>query len=78
LEIELNKRGINYEMRGGLKFLGAHIKDVLAHLKVLFNFKDQSSWTRILPLYDGVGEVTEQKIYSSLSQLDSLAGRSMI
>ncbi len=74
LEIELNKRGINYEMRGGLKFFErAHIKDVLAHLKVLFNFKDQSSWTRILPLYEGIGDMTEGKIYSSLSQLDSLA-----
>ena len=32
LEMELNKRGLAYEMRGGLKFFErAHIKDIIAY-----------------------------------------------
>ncbi|MCD4760855.1 ATP-dependent helicase [bacterium] len=73
LEMELNKRGINYEMRGGLKFFArAHIKDVLAFLKLLGNYRDEVAWMRILQFYPGVGPVTAQLIYQKIIDLNKL------
>ncbi|MCB9803157.1 ATP-dependent helicase [Candidatus Nomurabacteria bacterium] len=73
LEMELNRRGIAYQMRGGLRFFDrAHIKDILAWLKVLTNTKDEVAWARILNLYPGIGPATAQKIYAQVSGLESL------
>lgn len=73
LEMELNKRGIDYEMRGGLKFFErAHIKDVVAWLRILHNHKDEISWQRILQLYEGIGPATAQKIINQVAGLKDL------
>jgi DNA helicase-2/ATP-dependent DNA helicase PcrA len=67
LEIELNREGIPFVKVGGFKFVeSAHIKDVLAHLKVLTNPYDRISWYRILLLIDKIGPQTAQKIYDAL------------
>jgi DNA helicase-2/ATP-dependent DNA helicase PcrA len=59
LEIELANRRIPYEKWGGLKFLeAAHIKDMLAFLRILENPRDEVSWYRILRLLPGVGDAT--------------------
>ncbi|MFH1753270.1 MAG: ATP-dependent helicase, partial [Candidatus Omnitrophota bacterium] len=56
LQAELNKRNIPYQVFGGMKFYEtAHVKDVIAHLKVIANPKDELSWTRILTLIEGIG-----------------------
>src|SRR5688572_394599 len=45
LEIELTNRKIPFEKWGGLKFLeAAHVKDVLAFLRILENPRDEVSW----------------------------------
>ena len=57
LELELAKRDIPFVKRGGFKFLEtAHVKDVLAHLRVIHNPLDTISWNRSLLLVDGVGQ----------------------
>ncbi|MFU8860729.1 MAG: ATP-dependent helicase [Cyclonatronaceae bacterium] len=59
LEIELGKRKIPYVKFGGQKFSeAAHIKDVLAHLRVVVNNNDAIAWNRILTLVDGIGPKT--------------------
>jgi DNA helicase-2/ATP-dependent DNA helicase PcrA len=56
LEVELSRRNIPFVKWGGLKFLeAAHIKDLLAFLRLLENPKDDLSWMRVLQLLDGVG-----------------------
>jgi DNA helicase-2/ATP-dependent DNA helicase PcrA len=61
LEIELANRRIPFEKWGGLKFLeAAHVKDVLAFLRVIENPRDDVSWTRILMLMPGIGDATAQ------------------
>lgn len=56
LELELTRAGIEYVKRGGFRFLeSAHVKDVLAFLRVLENPEDSVAWGRILLLLDGVG-----------------------
>ncbi|MGQ9630218.1 MAG: ATP-dependent helicase [bacterium] len=67
LEIELNKRNIPYVKYGGFKFIEtAHIKDVIAHLRVVFNPQDVVSWNRILLLIEGVGPKTSGEIISKI------------
>ncbi|GMQ82018.1 MAG: ATP-dependent helicase [Rhodothermia bacterium] len=63
LEVELNRCGIPFVKYGGMKLSeAAHIKDVLAHLKVLENPLDSVSWNRILQLLEGVGPKTAHRI----------------
>lgn len=57
LEIELSKRDIPFIKRGGYKFIEtAHVKDLLAHLRVIHNPMDAISWNRLLQLIEGVGQ----------------------
>lgn len=63
LEIELSKRAIPFQKFGGPKFMEtAHIKDVVAHLRVILNPDDVVSLTRILLLLKGVGASTVNNI----------------
>ncbi len=67
LELELSRRGIPYTMRGGLRFFEqAHIKDVVAFLKILFQWSDEISWRRILLMQEGIGERTVETILEML------------
>ena len=67
LELELTRRNIPFVKYGGLKFLeSAHIKDVLAVLRVLENPRDEVSWFRVLQLLDGVGPAAARSIMSAL------------
>jgi DNA helicase II / ATP-dependent DNA helicase PcrA len=69
LEIELARANIPYRKFGGLKLMEtAHIKDVLAHLRVLENPKDVVSWNRILLLVDGVGPVSAQRVTDEIAR----------
>jgi len=63
LEAELTRQSIPYVKYGGFKFLeSAHIKDFLAHLRVVVNRDDAVSWIRILRLVKNVGEGKSQSI----------------
>lgn len=68
LEIELSKANIPFQKFGGMKFIEtAHIKDVLAFLRIAANPKDVVSWYRVLLLHEGVGPKTAQKILDELA-----------
>ncbi len=68
LEIELAKRAIPYKKFGGMKFIEtAHIKDVIAHLRVILNPSDIISYTRILLLLDGIGTQSANKLLPVLT-----------
>ena len=63
LEIELSNRDLPFVKRGGFKFIEtAHVKDILAHLRVLANPQDTVSWHRVLLLLEGVGPKSSDKI----------------
>ena len=73
IEMELNRRALKYEMRGGLKFFErAHVKDVVAWLKLLYNHRDEVAALRILQMYQGIGPKAAQTIYQTLSKADDL------
>src|SRR3989344_3112325 len=73
LELAMNKRNIPYVMRGGLRFFEqAHIKDVVAYLRILANHLDEVSWVRILQLQTGIGPATVDLIWQNIRQVGSL------
>jgi DNA helicase-2/ATP-dependent DNA helicase PcrA len=68
LEIELSRSQLPFIKVGGFKFVeSAHIKDVLAHLRVIASPHDRISWYRILLLIEKIGPVTAQKIYDAIT-----------
>ncbi len=69
LEGELTRNNISFVKYGGFKFLESqHIKDVLAHLKVIVNYQDRLSWTRCLKLIQGIGAKTALKIANIIAE----------
>lgn len=73
LELNVNKHGLPYVFRGGMKFFEqAHIKDILAVLRVLNNVKDEIAWLRLIMLLPGIGKVRAEKIISKVNQANNL------
>ncbi|MBT8241910.1 MAG: ATP-dependent helicase, partial [Acidimicrobiia bacterium] len=67
LELELTRRDIPFVKYGGLKHLeAAHVKDLLALLRVLDNPADQLAWHRVLSGLEGVGPATERRLGTEL------------
>jgi DNA helicase-2/ATP-dependent DNA helicase PcrA len=67
LEVALGRRRIPYVKYGGLRFMeAAHVKDLVALLRVLDNPWDELAWFRILQLLEGVGAVTARKVMDDL------------
>lgn len=74
LEFELMKAGTAYDYRGGVKFFDrAHIRDVLAFVRLSVNFRDEAAWLRALALFPGVGETTASKFFALMMQAGSVA-----
>ncbi len=56
LEAELSRRDIPFHKYGGLKFVeAAHVKDLMAFLRLAENPRDVVAGTRVLPLLPGIG-----------------------
>jgi DNA helicase-2/ATP-dependent DNA helicase PcrA len=67
LQAELSRRNIPFVVFGGLKFYEmAHVKDVMTHLKVLANPKDQLAWNRVLMLIEGIGPKISGRILKEI------------
>jgi DNA helicase-2/ATP-dependent DNA helicase PcrA len=67
LQQKLDSKSIPYRILSGLRFIEtAHIKDILAFLKVLNNPLDKISWMRVLKLFPGIGNKTASKIYEEI------------
>jgi len=67
LELELARRGIPFRKFGGLKFLEtAHVKDVMAALRLLDNPADELAWHRVLRRLDGVGPARARAVQDVL------------
>jgi DNA helicase-2/ATP-dependent DNA helicase PcrA len=67
LEVTLGRRRIPYVKYGGLRFVeAAHVKDLLALLRLLDNPWDEMAWFRVLRLLEGVGPATAGRILGQL------------
>jgi len=74
LEMELTKRNIPFIVRGGVRFFEqAHIKDVLAHIKIAINPYDELSWIRALSIQPGIGTAYAGRIFDEFVNKGSLS-----
>ena len=73
LEMELTKRNIPFIVRGGIRFFEqAHIKDVLAHVKIAINSYDEIAWLRALSIQPGIGAVYAGRLFDEFSNLGDI------
>lgn len=71
LQAELVTQGIPYTVRSGLRFFEqAHVKDVLAFLRVIVNGKDEAAWRRLLLLLPRIGPAKSSAIFDRLAGSD--------
>lgn len=69
LELELSRRGILFHKYGGLKFIeAAHVKDLLAFLRLAENPRDSVSALRILLMLPGIGPKKAAQLVALLNE----------
>ena len=75
MEIELQKANIPFRKFGGLRFAeAAHVKDVIARLRLTENPRDIISWHRVLVQLEGIGQKTAETVIEALlAETDPLA-----
>jgi DNA helicase-2/ATP-dependent DNA helicase PcrA len=71
IELELRAKNIPYEVRAGVAFFErAHIKDLLAHLRIIENPHDEISWFRIFSFIQGIGTSSSTKIFEAIANIE--------
>ncbi|HLD78741.1 MAG TPA: ATP-dependent helicase, partial [archaeon] len=69
LQAELIKRHIPYDVRSGVRFFEqAHIKDVVAYLKILENPFDEIAWRRLWLMLPRIGNATAARLWDTIRQ----------
>ncbi len=72
VEFALSRRGISYRTYGGVKFFQkAHVKDVLAYLKIIYNPFDENSWRRVATLQKGLGQASFDRLWAKLKSYEN-------
>jgi DNA helicase-2/ATP-dependent DNA helicase PcrA len=78
LQVELTRHEIPYLVRSGVRFFEqAHIKDVLAHLRLVLNPKEELSWLRVLRLQTGIGRTGAGQIWDRIARSDDPLSEAM-
>jgi len=66
LEVELSRRNVPFHKYGGLKFIEtAHVKDLLAFLRLAENPRDRMAGMRVLMLLPGIGNARARGLLDS-------------
>ncbi len=74
VEVALGRLHIPFRKYGGLRYSeAAHIKDVLAYIRLCINPLDRPSFERVSALCKGIGPKTAHKIFESLCKQDHKA-----
>jgi DNA helicase-2/ATP-dependent DNA helicase PcrA len=75
LEVELGRRGIPFHKYGGLRFVEtAHVRDLLAFLRLVENPRDLLAGTRVLSLLPGVGARTARTLLEPVQRSGTFEG----
>jgi DNA helicase-2/ATP-dependent DNA helicase PcrA len=87
LQVELGRAGIDYVITSGVRFFEqAHVKDIVAHLRIVFNPQDMPAFLRLAVLLPKVGDKGARKLYdlamaearaSGKALLDTLLGENI-
>ncbi|MDP1792860.1 MAG: ATP-dependent helicase, partial [Acidimicrobiales bacterium] len=69
LELELTRRNIPFRKYGGLRFVEtAHVKDLVAFLRLAENPRDAMAGMRVLGLIPGIGPKTAETLWNTLGE----------
>jgi DNA helicase-2/ATP-dependent DNA helicase PcrA len=70
LQLELTRRGIPFRVRSGVRFFEqAHVKDVVAHLRVVSNPRDELAFKRVVRRVPGIGQARTEALWTELASL---------
>jgi DNA helicase II / ATP-dependent DNA helicase PcrA len=73
LQGELVRRKIPFQVFGGRRITElAHVRDVLAYLRLLHDPYDELAWMRVLKLLPGIGEVSAAAMFRDFTDRDAL------
>lgn len=65
MQMELSRAGMAYQITSGVRFFEqAHIKDMVAHLRIVYNPSDAVSFHRLFMLLPKIGAKTSEKLYN--------------
>ncbi len=68
LQLELTRRNIPFSITSGIRFFEqAHIKDVVAYLRLVANPRDELSFKRVVQLLPGIGAKAAEKLWTRFS-----------
>lgn len=71
LQFELSRRGIPFRVRSGLRFFEhAHIKDVLAFLRLATNPSDELAFRRVVKLFPGIGTKSADALWEGFCSVE--------
>jgi DNA helicase-2/ATP-dependent DNA helicase PcrA len=74
LQVELTRRNIPFRVRSGLRFFEQrHIKDVLCHLRIIDNPRDEVAFIRAVKLRPGIGPRRAGRLWQRLAGSDPLS-----
>jgi len=69
LQLELTRRNIPFSITSGIRFFEqAHLKDVIAYLKLVLNPRDELSFKRITQMLPGVGGKGADKLWKCFQE----------
>jgi len=72
IELELQKYKIPYVVHSGVSFLErAHVKDLLAHLRIIQNPQDEVSWSRVLSSFQGIGKSISSNFFEMIMTINN-------
>src|SRR5205085_1122510 len=64
LQLELSRRGIPYQITSGIRFFEqAHIKDVIAFVRIVANPRDEVAFKRMVKLLPGIGNRSAESLW---------------
>src|SRR3954452_1971486 len=66
LQLELSRRGIPYQITSGIRFFEqAHIKDVIAFVRIVANPRDEVAFKRMIKLLPGIGNRSADNLWTA-------------
>jgi len=75
LEIELTVRKIPFVKYGGIEYTNtAHVRDLIAALRLVHNARDELAWFRLLCRHRAIGKANARTLTTALLAADSTAG----
>lgn len=76
LQVELSRASIPFQITSGVRFFEqAHVRDLIAHLRFVYNPQDVVAFTRLVTLLPRVGDKTARRLYDrgvDIARRDSL------